>query len=1171
MATISYVVNAINNASKTFDAVAGSAAAMGASIDAAQEKIDTLNGALAATDLAANAASAGLEGLARQAFATAAAQSALAAATDAQAAKLAETGLAARAAGAGFGLWAALAGAASAKVVLFGGVLGNFMPGLVSWVHGWHIMIDAVFEFIAVLAPALVALTAFGVPAAAVLYDMSQSVENMNTIAAATGQKIGILTGGLTKMYMAVQPQVYQLLGDYLTLIANKAGYFQQVAVATGKVLDNLGARFVLAAESSGALNKTLATGPHAVQEFGNIFGNIGSAIGGFIKAVPGYAIILLSFVSGLTKVIAVVINGITPVLNLALAIHGAVLWIGLFVTAAAFLVRGLIAVGRWAFGGVVAMLAWARAAIAAAGATGIWDSALAIMDAVNPMAWVVIATAAVIALVAWISRAKDATQTWLASWQSSIMNAQTISQGMTEIVAAQAATTIRLAGAQRGLADSTDKATVAGQKYNTAAAGFFKQTADVQALQSGLSQQNSEYATQNTRIAALSKTYGGTAQAMGLLYAAGISEQQLIAKGPAAWALLRQQVAATYTAFKEMGVQTGVLGADLKVLDSVNFDTYESMQKINSAWSTWIGDVTGGQQAFDTYDQGLTALMQKGETFHVDLGKLSDALKYTGGRMDGLSASSIALNQAFSTQVGNVNDLIAQWRTAGIVGASFSEGVKDSIAPLLRYAAGSKEAAAQLVALAQEANYTGPETLAGLVKWLGNTANATRNVKDVTDQATIQEALLTNGMQEQGSYITSQLIGDINQAILAYNGVQQAAKAYGKAVAEDGQQSQAAHNARTVLINDLIASGKAAHDTTGQIAAMISKVLGIPLKRTLQIVVDASGSYRITAESGGRGRRGPSLPSPAAAGMMVRGGTPGMDSVLISAMPGEVVVPTHLVRAGAVNHLRGAIPGFAQGGVVGSYGGSNPSGLGSWTVNQYGDTLIAIASATAAAAAAAMRAAQSAATSVGGGGGYGGGAGPGGGAPAANAALARRMFPSENFAAWNYVAMAESGWNQFALNPGSGAYGIPQALPPTKMPFAAQAAGGSNPAAQISWMAAYMNAAYGGAAGAAAHERAFHSYGGGGIISEPVLGIGASGAMYGLGESGPEAVVPLSGAGGSGAPDIAGYLSDIAGLLEELCGYASSAPAQTAAGMQKALAGRGRTVAYRRLYGSQG
>lgn len=58
-----------------------------------------------------------------------------------------------------------------------------------------------------------------------------------------------------------------------------------------------------------------------------------------------------------------------------------------------------------------------------------------------------------------------------------------------------------------------------------------------------------------------------------------------------------------------------------------------------------------------------------------------------------------------------------------------------------------------------------------------------------------------------------------------------------------------------------------------------------------------------------------------------------------------------------------------------------------------------------------------------------------------------------------------ESNWRNTALNPDSGAYGIPQALPHTKMPKAAwpESAGGTSDArAQIEWGLAYIQNRYG-------------------------------------------------------------------------------------------------------------
>ena len=100
----------------------------------------------------------------------------------------------------------------------------------------------------------------------------------------------------------------------------------------------------------------------------------------------------------------------------------------------------------------------------------------------------------------------------------------------------------------------------------------------------------------------------------------------------------------------------------------------------------------------------------------------------------------------------------------------------------------------------------------------------------------------------------------------------------------------------------------------------MIAKVLEIPEKAALQIVMTGDGSYSITQVQSGMtnpGRESPPRcinPGGAARGMPVRGGPPNKDGVLLKAMHGELVVPTHMVNAGAVDHLRGKIKGFAAG-----------------------------------------------------------------------------------------------------------------------------------------------------------------------------------------------------------------------------------------------------------------
>jgi hypothetical protein len=81
--------------------------------------------------------------------------------------------------------------------------------------------------------------------------------------------------------------------------------------------------------------------------------------------------------------------------------------------------------------------------------------------------------------------------------------------------------------------------------------------------------------------------------------------------------------------------------------------------------------------------------------------------------------------------------------------------------------------------------------------------------------------------------------------------------------------------------------------------------------------------------------------------------------------------------------------------------------------------------------------------------------------------AIAHRMIPNAaQYNAFSKIVEHESGWNVTATNSSSGAYGLVQALPGTKM-----ASAGSdwktNPATQIEWGLDYMNSRYGSPTGA--------------------------------------------------------------------------------------------------------
>ncbi|MEU2732713.1 transglycosylase SLT domain-containing protein [Streptomyces griseoviridis] len=76
--------------------------------------------------------------------------------------------------------------------------------------------------------------------------------------------------------------------------------------------------------------------------------------------------------------------------------------------------------------------------------------------------------------------------------------------------------------------------------------------------------------------------------------------------------------------------------------------------------------------------------------------------------------------------------------------------------------------------------------------------------------------------------------------------------------------------------------------------------------------------------------------------------------------------------------------------------------------------------------------------------------------------AVAQKMIPDKaQYAAFSNIVSHESGWNVTATNSSSGAYGLVQALPGSKM-ASSGADWKTNPATQIKWGLDYMNSRYG-------------------------------------------------------------------------------------------------------------
>lgn len=89
---------------------------------------------------------------------------------------------------------------------------------------------------------------------------------------------------------------------------------------------------------------------------------------------------------------------------------------------------------------------------------------------------------------------------------------------------------------------------------------------------------------------------------------------------------------------------------------------------------------------------------------------------------------------------------------------------------------------------------------------------------------------------------------------------------------------------------------------------------------------------------------------------------------------------------------------------------------------------------------------------------------------------VAQRGWDSSQFTCLDELWTRESGWNVYADNPSSGAYGIPQALPGSKM-ASAGADWQTDARTQIEWGLGYIAASYGTPCGALEHSNATGFY----------------------------------------------------------------------------------------------
>lgn len=663
-------------------------------------------------------------------------------------------------------------------------------------------------------------------------------------------------------------------------------------------------------------------------------------------------------------------------------------------------------------------------------------------VEAVSPVAWAVVGAAAVIGLdVALVKVAghtnaiADSTSAYVATLAKqdqatgyNISGYQKLSEQLGEIVAKQQA-----------FNDQHQLVVTGGVNSGIALAHEAQQLAAVTAQYKAATAQ---YKAFSGNVAEITGRLGISADAAyQLASAAGVSGSQLAATGKAGHDAA-SKVIEYEDAIRKASDPTSGLSGDVATLDNNLLSATDQLNAFNNIMAVTIGNSLSSQ----------AAILQDASSF----GSLQKAIATNGSR-------SVEAKTAF---------------------VAYMQQVTSSLSTLV-----------QNRASVQQVNSAYAESIAALGKLHNLTPQQQADVAALTrDYGTW--ASTTAGLSSKTVTLAGVIEGDFTRALQGAHQLTPAVNAdvgaLANSILKTGTTSSATVADRARLIHDLEAAGASAHDATGLVRALQGEIGALKGKAVgVKVVMSGSGNVEVVGSgigtktinlstgqvSGGGGHT-------AAAGWYVSGGVPGRDSVPVMAMPGEVIVPTRMVAAGAVDHLRGKIPGFGEGGIVGGINAAT-SGVGTQEA-LWGQTWAAVFAADAVKSALAAAAASAA---------YSPGA-PASGSAAAAQAFARSILP----AGWSWPALValwnrESGWNDNAVNASSGAYGIPQALGKGR-PYAL-----GDYANQVRWGISYIGGRYGDSQAAWAHEVAAGWYGNGldAIIRKPTT--------IGVGEKGPEHV----------------------------------------------------------------
>lgn len=902
-------------------------------------------------------------------------------------------------------------------------------------------------------------------------------------------------------------PRAYQLLGAAVELdkahFMNLAGMGLQVT----DILDRLAARIRVDMQASaGQIGILRAKAVPDLVGVGQVFGNLTHAIFQFAGKMPGVAEMILNVLNTGAKFLNWFASLPGPIVKTALGLEAAHRWGGLL--------------GRNVIGPLTGKLGdFADKMGMSSKVSNAFGKAAKFLG--GSWGWVPIAAAVVgVLLFNALSKSKDATEAWIASTNKMIgaaRNINVLSDIMKTVPENEHRLSIATTTMNRDLQATHQVTGVLSNRIGQYSGAAQRAAGDVQALTKQQAGLRSESYNVLQGAGMIEKAYGTNfVGALVLADQANVKLKNSMQGNSMAARENRIQIADMVAGYQAMAQPMGAIGKDMDALGIQSELQGTKVQQLNQAWDSYMQTLVGGTNTLAQMQEAIRNLKNDAlgsqnafSGIQHSIGAAADKVKFS---LSGMSKISSQSWQQFDQIVGTTAPQLIDWlRTAGAEGVlsqhDFTKAIQGTIAQLLPFAAHSKTATAELSGLAQMAGGPATGDIKVLKAWVDKGHVSMADLRDIINKTTVKMGDMGQVAENLGAVVQTDIVDQMGKAKMAYFGVNKAIDDYTNSLKQNGSDSQKTRDAYDRMRSALEkATGSTQSGTNiakayarqlGDVRGQTDKnfvatkawrqQLDLIHSKSISVKETGTGKFSIFGQGVGTGQ----LWHSAKGGMVPGVGTGTSDSNPAMLSKGEFVVNAHstskhLGLLTAINSRK-----MAEGGLVGDTTGLafNTQLFDKRFFTDFTNAMVH-----------SMRKHSMINISSF----HGSAGGPGGGAPAANAALARAMFhPSAaDWAAWNYVAMRESGWSNIATNPGSGAFGIPQALPFTKMPRAAWpvwAGGSANPAAQIAWMWWYMKTSYGGPQGAAAWEASHNWYGRGlkgGVFTKPTLiGVGDRGA----------------------------------------------------------------------------